>query len=141
MHDYAISRRNFIKSLGYIIGAGVCCRSGSAALEPGPAVNASNINRLAKIIDTLPREKIIEVIVSEIKLGLTYNELITALTQVAVHTLQPYPDVGFKYHGVMMMQSLYLTSQALPVDENWLPLLWGIDEPKRQMQHSPGRHC
>ena len=32
------------------------------------------------------------------------------------------------------MQSLYLASEALPVNEQWLPLLWGIDEFKRSQK-------
>jgi len=83
------------------------------------------------MLDATPRERIIEYLAGEIKHGLSHNDLLTALTQVAFHTIQPYPDVGFKYHGVMMLQSLHLSSRALTDMEKWLPLLWGVDEFKR----------
>ena len=129
MRDPLVSRRTFLKSLGYGAGACVTCRSGFA-LETIPVDATANRNRLAEMLKATPRENIIEDIVREIRHGLSYEDLIAALTQAAVQALQPYPDVGFKYHGVMMLQSLHLATQTLTGTERWLPTLWGIDEYK-----------
>ncbi|MBF8270722.1 MAG: Twin-arginine translocation signal protein [Gammaproteobacteria bacterium] len=130
MRDPLLTRRIFLKSLGYGAGACAACRSGFA-LDAVPPDASANRNRLAEILESTPRESIIEDMVQEIQQGLRHEDLFAALTQAAVHTLQPYPDVGFKFHGVMMLQSLHLATQTLTGAERWLPILWGIDEFKR----------
>jgi len=82
------------------------------------------------LIET-PRDRLLEQIVDRIRKGMTYDVLASAITQAAARSVQPYPSVGFKYHTVMVMQSVYRASGRLPDDDRWLPLLWAADHFKR----------
>lgn len=125
-----LSRRAFLKILGYGAGACLSGRAG-AALESVPVDVAAVRHRLANQLETAPRERILEEVFEEIQRGLGYDDLFAALAEAAVHALQPFPDVGFKYHGVMMLQSLHLTALSSAGTEKWLPLVWGVDDFKR----------
>jgi hypothetical protein len=65
--------------------------------------------------------------VQRIRAGLRYQELLAALAWAAVRNVQPYPDVGYKYHTVMVMRSINAASAHLPDAEHWLPIVWAAD--------------
>ncbi|WP_315981035.1 hypothetical protein [Aliamphritea spongicola] len=52
----------------------------------------------------------------------------------AVHHVEPYPDVGFKYHAVMMLSSVHNTLRHLDESEQWLGMLWAADTFKQAQQ-------
>lgn len=68
-----------------------------------------------------------ETLVQRIRAGLTPRDLLEALTIAACQEVSPYPEVGFKYHAVMVLQSTYLSVAAFTGDHVWLPLLWTAD--------------
>jgi hypothetical protein len=78
------------------------------------------------LIDT-PRESLLETLTGRIRGGLGPAELLRALAIAACREVSPYPNVGFKYHAVMMLQSVQLSMAALPSERAWLPLLWTAD--------------
>jgi hypothetical protein len=49
-----------------------------------------------------------------IRTGLRYEDLLAALCLAAVHNVQPYPDVGYKYHSVMVLRPIHLATEQLP---------------------------
>ena len=49
-----------------------------------------------------------------IRSGLRYEDLLTALCLAAVRNVQPYPDVGYKYHAVMVLRSIHSATTQLP---------------------------
>ena len=44
-----------------------------------------------------------------------------------VRNIQPRPSVGFKFHAVLVVNSVHLAAMASPETERWLPLFWALD--------------
>jgi hypothetical protein len=114
-----MNRRTFIHVAG-ATGLGVTSRFGLGATE---RANAALLN----LLEDSPRERIPRELVRMIRAGLRYEDLLSALVLAAVRNVQPYPDVGFKYHSVMMLRSIHLTTQHTSSSEKWLPIAWATD--------------
>lgn len=100
-----------------VAGLGLTGRIGLATPQ-GP------IAMLVKMLEDSPREQIPQTLVRMIREGLRYEDALAALSLAAVRNVQPYPDVGFKYHAVMMLRSVDTTTQHLPSAQRWLPIVW-----------------
>ncbi|TDJ22346.1 MAG: hypothetical protein E2O58_11905 [Gammaproteobacteria bacterium] len=94
------------------------------ALAASSVAGGGGLVRL--LIDT-PRESLLAALAARIRDGLAPAELLRALAIAACREVSPYPNVGFKYHAVMMLQSVQLSMAALPGELAWLPLLWTAD--------------
>ena len=79
------------------------------------------------MIEESTRAQLPQQLVQRIRAGLQPAALLAAITDAAVHNVQPYPDVGFKYHVVMMLRAIDATRQHAAGAEKWLPLLWASD--------------
>ena len=114
-----MDRRTFIHAAG-ATGLGLSSRLGLRATERASA-------GLLTLLEDSPRERIPRELVRMIRAGLRYEELLSALVLAAVRNVQPYPDVGFKYHSVMMLRSINLTTQHMASPDKWLPIAWAAD--------------
>jgi hypothetical protein len=114
-----MNRRRFIHAAG-ATGLGLTSRFGFGATERASAV-------LLNLLEDSPRERIPRELVRMIRAGLRYEDLLSALVLAAVRNVQPYPDVGFKYHSVMMLRSIHLTTQHISSSDKWLPIAWATD--------------
>ena len=106
--------------------------------EPG-----GSIDMLLKLLEDSPRERVPRELARLIRDGLRYEDSLIALSLAATRNVQPYPDVGFKYHAVMMLRSIHSASQALVTEEKWLPLVWAADyfkETQAQERAASGWH-
>src|SRR6201987_1809644 len=112
-------RRTFIHAAGV---TGLCLTSRFGFGEADRAVAV-----LLNLLEDSPRERIPRELVRMIRAGLRYEDLLSALALAAVRNVQPYPDVGFKYHSVMMLRSIHSTTQHLPSADRWLPIVWAAD--------------
>src|SRR6202035_556651 len=110
----AMNRRTFIHAAG-ATGLSLTSGFGFGATDPAVAV-------LLNLLEYSPRE-----LVRLIRGGLGYGDLLSALALAAVRNVQPYPDVGYKYHSVMMLRSIHLTTQHLSSSDKWLPIAWATD--------------
>ena len=110
-----MDRRTFIGVTG-ATSLGLANRLGFAESEP-----------LLKLLEDSPRERIPRELATRIRAGTRYEDLLAALTLATVRNVQPYPDVGFKYHVVMMLRSINATALHLPAADKWLPLVWAAD--------------
>jgi hypothetical protein len=113
-----MQRRTFLRAAG-AAGLDLSGRLGFSASEPPTPLLA--------LLEDVPRERLPHELAGRIRAGLRHEELIAALSLAAVRNVQPYPDVGFKYHAVMMLRSIDQAGQHLPPGERWLPLMWAAD--------------
>ncbi|NLS91423.1 MAG: hypothetical protein GXX96_04470 [Planctomycetaceae bacterium] len=90
------------------------------ALDPG-------IEPLVRLLEGTPRSEIVETFAAKVREGVGYKEMLAALLLAAVRNVEPRPSVGFKFHSVLVVQSIHLASTALPEDERWLPFFWALD--------------
>jgi hypothetical protein len=82
---------------------------------------------LVNVLEDTPRERIPRELVRLIRAGLRYEDLLSALALAAVRNVQPYPEVGYKYHSVMMLRPMHLTTEHLSSSDKWLPIAWATD--------------
>src|SRR4029077_5774488 len=131
------SRRQFLRSAagGAILGLAdlqfvaqlPSVSAQEARLKPDVVRLRPEIEPLVRFLEETPREKIIDETVARIKRGLAYQELLAALLLAGVRNVEPRPNVGFKFHAVLVVNSAHLASLASPDHDRWRPILWAID--------------
>jgi len=85
------------------------------------------IEPLVQLIETTPRDRLLEEVASRIQKGLSYQELLAALLLAGVRNVEPRPSVGFKFHSVLVVNSAHIASLASPDEHRWLPIFWALD--------------
>lgn len=113
-----MNRRTFIHATG----------ATSLGLTGGLALAAADqVGPLLTLLEDSTRDRVPRELVRQIRAGVRYEDVLAALCLATVRNVQPYPDVGFKYHSFMMLRSVHSTTQHLPAAERWLPLIWAAD--------------
>src|SRR5207244_8343000 len=98
-----------------------------AEINPNLVRLNADIEPLVRVIEDTPREKLLEEVAGRIRKGTSYREVLAALLLAGVRNIQPRPNVGFKFHAVLVINSAHLASLAAPDAERWLPLFWALD--------------
>src|ERR1700689_996505 len=114
-----MNRRTFIQTAG-ATGVGLTGQLGFTAID-------RPVTALLRLLEDSVREHLPRELVRRIRAGLRYEELFAAVCWAAVRNVQPYPDVGYKYHSVMVLRSINATTQHLSARERWLPIVWAAD--------------
>jgi hypothetical protein len=102
-------------------------RAADAKLDPNLVRLDSGIEPLVRLLEETPRNEVVEEVAARVKKGLGYQEVLAALLLAGVRNVQPRPNVGFKFHAVLVVNSAHLASLAGPDNERWLPIFWAID--------------
>ena len=132
------SRRAFLKStVGtgalaacYNLGSGLGLppvSAGETKVSPRMVQLHPGIEPLVRLLEETPRERLVEEVAARIRRGATYREVLAALLLAGVRNVQPRPSVGYKFHAVLVVQSLHLASRASAERDRWLPVFWGLD--------------
>ena len=120
-----LTRRNLLKS-GAATGAlfGLADLGFLSRLNPVSAAEAKlnphivrlqpEIEPLVQLIETTPRDRLLEEVASRIQKGVSYQEVLAALLLAGVRNVEPRPSVGFKFHSVLVVNSAHLASLASP---------------------------
>ena len=87
----------------------------------------SEIEPIVRLLEDTPREKLLEEVAARIHGGLSYRDTLAALLLAGVRNVQPRPEVGFKFHAVLVVNSAHLASLASPDAHRWLPIFWALD--------------
>ena len=96
-------------------------------LDPRAVRLHPEIEPIVRLLEVTPRERLLEEVAGRIRRGLSYQELLAALLLAGVRNIQPRPSVGFKFHGVLVVNSAHLASLSSPDAERWLPIFWALD--------------
>jgi hypothetical protein len=113
-------RRTLLQVIGAGLAVGPGQRRGLAQADPAAG-------SLLSLLEETARARVPAELVARIRDGLRFERLLEALTLAAVRNVQPYPDVGFKFHAVMVLQSIHLTTRGLAPEDRWLPAVWAAD--------------
>ncbi len=100
----------------------------------GLAQTLPEVGALHRLVEETPRERVAAELARLIRDGLDHRRTLTALAVATSRRVQPFPDVGFKYHTVLALQSVHLTALNLPDKERWLPVFWALDYFKRAQE-------
>lgn len=133
-----MNRRAFIRT-GAGAGLGLAALGDLGFLSRLPRVSAAeaalparlvqfhpDIEPLVRLLESTPRERVLEEVAAKIKRGTSYREVLAALQLAGVRNIQPRP-VGFKFHAVLVVNSAHLAALASPDTDRWLPVFWAID--------------
>jgi len=130
------TRRQFLRTTGSSLALGGSLAflsqlrpvsAQEAKLDPDRLRVDDGIEPTVRLLEDTPREKLIEDVAHRLKNGLSYRELLAALLLAGVRNVQPRPQVGFKFHAVLVINSAHLASLASPDSDRWLPIFWAID--------------
>lgn len=144
------TRRQFMGAAGGAMMAGsgmeLLAKLGSvsaaeADLPPSLVRLGDDIEPTVRLIEETPRERVLEEVASRIRSGLSYRQVLAALLLAGVRDVQPRPQVGFKFHAVLVINSAHLASLNSPDSDRWLPILWAIDRFKSaqaETEHTSG---
>src|SRR5215831_11207206 len=110
----------FLSRLGRLSTAETKLPAGAVQFRP-------EIEPLVRVLETTPRENLLEEIGARIHRGLAYRDVLTALLLAGIRNVQPRPSVGFKFHAVLVVNSAHLASIASPDTDRWLPIFWALD--------------
>ena len=83
------------------------------------------IEPVVRLIEETPRDRALEVVISQLKKGLSYKNLLAGLFLAGIRNIKPRP-VGFKFHAVMVINSAHVLGQSSAVTER-AALLWALD--------------
>ncbi len=127
-----LPRRQFLQAAslgGVLIGLDrlPLVRADEAKPDPSRVRLAPDTEPLVRLIENTPRDRLLEEVGSHIRNGLSYREVLTGLLLAGVRNIRPRPNVGFKFHAVLVVNSAHLASLAAPDSERWLPLFWALD--------------
>ena len=114
-----MNRRMFIQAAASTV-SGLTARVGISGTD-------RSVETLLQWLEESRREHIPRDVGRMIRTGLRYEDLLAALCLAAVRNVQPYPDVGYKYHSVMVLRSIHLATEQLPAADKWLPIVWAAD--------------
>ncbi|MBM3983034.1 MAG: hypothetical protein FJ304_22725 [Planctomycetes bacterium] len=98
-----------------------------AKADPNLVALAPEIEPLVRLIEDAPRAKLLEEIGARVKKGLSYREALAGLLLAGVRNVRPRPNVGFKFHAVLVVNAAHQAALAAPDKERWLPLFWALD--------------
>lgn len=102
-----------------------------AQVQPSLVRFADGIEPLVRLIEETPADRLLEEVAGRIKKGLSYRQLLAALFLAGVRNIPPRPNVGFKFHAVLVIHSAHQAALAGPDRDRWLPLFWCLDYFKR----------
>lgn len=136
---HSMPRRGFLNGLGALAGWGAVAgqfpsvTAAEAAIPAGAVQFHPAIEPLVRLLEDTPREKVLEAVVSKLRAGLAYRDLVAALFLAGIRNVQPRP-VGFKFHAVLVIHSAHQASVASPESERLLPIFWAIEQFKRSQE-------
>ena len=103
-----------------VFAAGPSSENNLAPLPP-------DIEPLVRLLEETPRERLLEEVAKRVRQGLSYQQILTALLLAGVRNVQPRPSVGFKFHAVLVVNSVHLATLRAADADRWLPLFWALD--------------
>src|SRR6266478_8288590 len=91
------------------------------------------IEHLVSLIETTPRDKCAEMVVEQLRRGVSYRQLLAALFLAGVRNVNPRPP-GFALHCVFVIYSAHLISLEAPADSRLLSLFYALDDFKASQE-------
>lgn len=135
------TRRSFLKhggAAGVAFGLGdlgflsklAPVRADEAKFDAGRLRLHPEVEPVVRMIEETPREQLLEVAAARVRGGLSYRELLAGLLVAGVKNIEPRPEVGHKFHAVLVVNSAHLASISSPSEHRWLPIFWALDHYK-----------
>lgn len=95
-------------------------------VTPGLMKFRPEIEPLVALIERTPRERCAEMVVEQLRQGVSYRQLMAALFLAGIRNVNPRPP-GFALHCVFVIHSAHIISLEAPADSRLLPLFYALD--------------
>ena len=136
-----ISRRDVLHG---VTSAAVCRAAGALAsplligreeaeVTPGLMRFRPEIEPLVALFERTPRDKCAEMLVDQLRQGVSYRQLMAALFLAGIRNVNPRPP-GFALHCVFVIHSAHIISLEAPADSRLLPLFYALDNFKASQE-------
>jgi len=140
------SRRNFLKGAGVLAGAAGAdallafspLTQAEARLTPELVQLRPEMEPLVRLIERTPREKCVDLLVAQLRRGVSYRQLLAALYLAGVRNVSPQPP-GFALHCVFVLHSAHQLGLDAPAADRLLPLFYALDYFKRAQDQDARR--
>jgi hypothetical protein len=86
----------------------------------------ADVEPLVRLIEETERDKCLEVVVAQLRRGVSYRQFLAALFLAGIREVNPRP-CGFKLHCVFVIQAAHAMSLDAPLGERLLPLAYALD--------------
>jgi len=136
-----ISRRSLVHGLTSVA---LCRAAGALAsplligrdeaeVTPGLMRFRPEIEPLVALFERTPRDKCAEMLVDQLRQGVSYRQLMAALFLAGIRNVNPRPP-GFALHCVFVIHSAHIISLEAPADSRLLPLFYALDNFKASQE-------
>ncbi|HEX2523489.1 MAG TPA: hypothetical protein VHP35_15305, partial [Terriglobia bacterium] len=99
----------------------------AAQVTPGLMKFRPEIEPLVSLIERTPRGQCAEMVVDQLRQGVSYRQLLAALFLAGIRNINPRPP-GFALHCVFVIHSAHIISLEAPADLRLLPLFFALDD-------------
>jgi hypothetical protein len=114
-----------LENLGGLLRLGFACAADPPAKTERVRFRA-DIEPLVRLIEETEREKCVEVVVAQLRRGVSYRQFLAALFLAGIREVNPRP-CSSKLHCVFVIHAAHLMSLDAPVGEQLLPLFYALD--------------
>ena len=114
-----------MRSLGVLTASMTVPRS-QAQVTPGIATFSPEIEPIVALIEGVSKDKAAEVVVAQLRAGVSYKELMAALFLAAIRNINPRPP-GFALHSVFVIHAAHVIGLQSPPNSRPLPLFYALD--------------
>ena len=118
-----LTRRHILQGLAC---AAPLLHRADAQVTPAIAQFRPEIEPLVALLERTPRERCAEMLVEQLRRGVSYRQLMAALFLAGIRNVNPRPP-GFALHCVFIIHSAHLLSLEAPADVRLLPLFYALD--------------
>jgi hypothetical protein len=98
-----------------------------AQVTPGLMRFRPEIEPLVALIERTPRDQCAEIVVDQLRQGVSYRQLLAALFLAGIRNVNPRPP-GFALHCVFVIHSAHILGLEAPADLRLLPLFYALDD-------------
>ncbi|MBK5294488.1 MAG: hypothetical protein JJE04_22760 [Acidobacteriia bacterium] len=127
------TRRDLMQGIGVALGTPLSLTRAQSEVTPRILRFQPEMEPLVALIEAAPRQKCAEMVVGQLRRGVSYRQLMGALFLAGVRNVNPRPP-GFALHCVFIIHSAHLISMEAPDDVRLLPLFHALDHFKASQE-------
>src|SRR5262245_43360205 len=121
-----ISRRSVLHRLGGTFASRLLLTRSDATVTPDLVVFRPEVEPLVRLIERTPRDRCAEMVVEQLRKGVSYRQLLAAVFLAGIRNVNPRPP-GFALHCVFVIHSAHLIGMEAPAGLRLLPLFYALD--------------
>src|SRR5262245_45025263 len=129
----AISRRDVFCGLSSALVSPLLISRADAEVTPDIVRFHPEMEPLVALLERTPRERCAEMVVEQLRRGVSYRQLLAALFLAGIRNVNPRPP-GFALHCVFVIYAAHLISLEAPADARLLPLFYALDNFKASQE-------